>query len=78
MQVIDVDPWTAPPEDQDRVTVKQRPDGRFEFSGMVGGDRIAMTLDPDVYDSADHARNNGLAWAEQNGSKVVYVVMPSA
>ena len=75
MVVIDVTPWTTAPQNADRINVRRRSDGKYECTGSVARGN-AILLNPDICSSADDARNCGLAWAEANGSNVVYLRMP--
>lgn len=76
MRTIEVEQGSTPPDDKDRVTVSTTPSGKYDLSAVVGAPNLAIFMDPAFYDSAEEAREAGLAWARSHGSVEIHVVMP--
>jgi hypothetical protein len=76
MLIVRLFPGTSAPDTDNRITVKRRDDGKFEFFGALGEPKISMTLDPRIFETCDEAREAAAKWAEDEGAAKVFLVLP--
>jgi hypothetical protein len=65
MTIVDLNPGNKAPADANHISVSERPDGRFGFSGVVavpGGVTNHNTHSPS-YMTREEARARGIEWA---------------
>lgn len=79
MKIMTLKPGEAAPADSDCISVDRRADGKYTLTGSVlsGEQSVAMVGGPE-YDTPDQAREEGIAWAAENGVATLYVATSGA